>query len=384
MSKNTLEKLYAGHKGKVSDKWLAYLVEYERIFDKYRDEPVRLLEIGIQNGGSLEIWSKYFPQALKLMGCDIDTECTSLIYEDPRITVFVGDVNSDEVQQAILKTSSSLDIIIDDGSHFSGDIMKTFVWGFSHLSDGGVFVIEDLHCSYWKHFEGGPFNPFSSMTFFQYLTDIMNFEHWGITETRTDVLQLFSAKYGFQINEETLRHIHSVEFINSLCVIRKEKPEDNGLGTRIIAGLDDRIVPHLSISKDLPFSPEQIESKWINVKASLDKTLFLHEKELHKRDEKIVDLEHQNRNLQQVLTEKEGEISGLYKDIAECRQKIGDLEKNISLYKYSVSWRVTKPFRVVLDYACHAIPFVRTVFASVYNKRRLSNGHDYGNAGDKK
>src|SRR5437870_13846238 len=102
MTKETLEQLYAVHVGKVSDRWSLYFNEYDRIFDTYRDKPVRLLEIGIQNGGSLEIWSRYFPNAQKLVGCDVNPDCACLIYEDPRIAVVVGDANSDAAQASML------------------------------------------------------------------------------------------------------------------------------------------------------------------------------------------------------------------------------------------------------------------------------------------
>ncbi len=95
MAYKTLAQLYAEHVGKVSDKWASYFNEYDRILSAYRDKCIHLLEIGIQNGGSLEIWSKYFPYAQKLVGCDINPECAGLSYEDPRIAVVVGDVNSD-------------------------------------------------------------------------------------------------------------------------------------------------------------------------------------------------------------------------------------------------------------------------------------------------
>lgn len=59
----TLKQLYALHTGKVSDKWSSYLDAYENILSKYRHKPINLLEVGVQNGGSLEIWAKYFPYA---------------------------------------------------------------------------------------------------------------------------------------------------------------------------------------------------------------------------------------------------------------------------------------------------------------------------------
>src|SRR4030081_1710029 len=82
MIKKTVEQLYKEHNGRVSDRWSSYLPQYERILNEYRDKPVRLLEIGIQNGGSLELWAKYFPNAQKLVGCDINPDCARLSYED--------------------------------------------------------------------------------------------------------------------------------------------------------------------------------------------------------------------------------------------------------------------------------------------------------------
>lgn len=56
----TLTDMYQDHIGKLSDKWEFYLREYERVLKDYRKRNISLLEIGIQNGGSLEIWSVFF------------------------------------------------------------------------------------------------------------------------------------------------------------------------------------------------------------------------------------------------------------------------------------------------------------------------------------
>ena len=80
MNNKTLRELYAEHAGKVSDKWALYLREYDRLFNDYRHQPIRLLEIGVQNGGSLEIWDQYFSNAVCLLGCDINPDCSKLQY----------------------------------------------------------------------------------------------------------------------------------------------------------------------------------------------------------------------------------------------------------------------------------------------------------------
>jgi len=44
-----------------SDKGPTYITLYERFFERLRDKPVRLLELGIAAGGSLRYWAGYFP-----------------------------------------------------------------------------------------------------------------------------------------------------------------------------------------------------------------------------------------------------------------------------------------------------------------------------------
>lgn len=231
-----LKKIFSEHTGKVSDKWTLYVSEYERHFQAYCERPVRLLEIGIQNGGSLEVWAKYFTRAKKLVGCDIDGKCASLRFENKKIAVVVGDANCDEIEQRILAKSASFDLIVDDGSHRSSDIVRSFARYFKHLSDGGLYVAEDLHCSYWQQFEGGIFQPFSSVSFFKRLADVVNHEHWGIGKARIQLLKNFNREYDTSFDENTLSHVHSVEFVNSMCVVRKSLPPDNSLGTRVVVG----------------------------------------------------------------------------------------------------------------------------------------------------
>lgn len=228
----TLKQLYALHTGKVSDKWSSYLDAYENILSKYRHKPINLLEVGVQNGGSLEIWAKYFPYAKNIVGCDINPKCAELEYDDPRICVVVGDANSDEAEKIISQRTPIFDIIIDDGSHRSSDIIKTFARYFPYLTEGGIYIAEDLHCSYWQDWEGGLFAPHSSISFFKNLVDIINYEHWGIEQPRKAILKECS----YPIAEDVLQSIYSVCFLNSLCFIRKQNSSRNHLQKRFVAG----------------------------------------------------------------------------------------------------------------------------------------------------
>lgn len=259
----SLKELYSAHQGKVSDKWDLYLGEYDRLFSSYRDKAVCLLEIGVQNGGSLEIWGQYFPKAKKLIGCDINPDCAKLRYDDPRIAVVVGDANTDQSQAEILNLSAQYDVIIDDGSHTSGDIVRSFARYFPYLKDGGLFVAEDLHCSYWQAFEGGLHYPYSSIAFFKRLADVINYEHWGVDKQRSQLLAGISDHFNVDLPDALLSEIHSVEFVNSICIVRKSTSDLNRLGSRFIAGQEELVVTgHIALSDQLPNTVNESGNSW--------------------------------------------------------------------------------------------------------------------------
>ena len=235
----SLKKIFQEHKGKLSDKWSLYLDEWDRLFEIYRDQQINLLEIGIQNGGSLEVWSEYFQKARKIIGCDIDKKCEVLKYDDDRIAVIVDDANSDDCERKIIQLAQVFEIIIDDASHRSSDIVRLFARYFPHLNDGGIYIVEDLHCSYWESYEGGLNNPFSAMAFFKRLSDLVNYEHWKNDKPRRSLLKEFAAKFNVEFDELDLSRIHSIEIINSLCIIKKLPPEKNVLGKRVVVGEDE-------------------------------------------------------------------------------------------------------------------------------------------------
>ncbi|MEZ5451879.1 MAG: glycosyltransferase [Thiothrix sp.] len=326
MNNKTLRELYVEHTGKVSDKWSLYLGEYDRLFTAYRDKPVRMLEIGVQNGGSLEIWGKYFDQATVLLGCDINPDCSRLQYDDTRIGVIVGDANDLDIHAQILQRSPQFDLVIDDGSHTSGDIVKSFTLYFPQIVEGGLFIAEDLHCSYWEGFEGGLFHPYSSMTFFKRLADVINHEHWGVETTQPEVLAGICSHYGCELSVELLTQIHSVEFINSMCVIRKAPTTSNILGQRIIAGSQELVVEgHHPLHGQAYQLDSQAEANnaWSNHVTPPEETIQQVGQELARVNE--------------LLAMREGELKAR--------------ENELSVLYNSTAWRITKPLRWLADQA---------------------------------
>ena len=251
------------HRGNVSDKWTSYFSAYDELLQRYRNLPIRILEIGIQNGGSLALWAKYFPNATLIVGCDIEPKCAALTYDDPRVHVIVGDANSVEVEARIAELSSSYDIVIDDGSHRSSDIIHTFALYFPRLSEGGLFVAEDLHCSYFADHEGGMFAPFSSMSFFRRLADYVNRDHWGADVAIAKPIEYFAAKWNTTFDEASLSLIQSVQFQNSICAIRKGVPGENQLGLRYVSGQIALVEPVVQQAhQSLNQCPDQSGNIW--------------------------------------------------------------------------------------------------------------------------
>jgi hypothetical protein len=252
---NTLEDLYNQHTGNVSDKWSLYLPKYEELFCHIRERPVRLLEVGVQNGGSLEIWRKYFPDANLILGCDINPTCDKINFEDKNINILVGDINKPKTLEQITEYTQELDIVIDDGSHTSHDIINTFCNLFPKIRENGSYIIEDLHCSYWSQFEGGLYHTKSSMNFFKSLTDVLNFEHWGREESRVSYMEHFGCTP--TLSDESLSEIHSIEFSNSMCIIKKKSKNQNLLGIRRVVGTKETVSPVLHAANTYNTPPVQ-------------------------------------------------------------------------------------------------------------------------------
>jgi hypothetical protein len=238
VSDRSIKNIHLNKTGKVSDKWESYLDYYDFLFLSLRDSPVALLEIGVQNGGSLETWAAYFGKGRLFLGCDIDPKCSLLKYDDPRINVLIGNIVSTDVYQKVTGFSPVFEIIIDDGSHVSTDVINAFVNYFPLLAPGGIYVVEDAHTLYNDGFGGGIMNDYGAYAFFKKLVDVVSFEFWRDQVSLGTYFRTFFSLSSLPvfINDGW---IDSIEFRNSLVIIRKAKsPGHSKLGQRILTGTE--------------------------------------------------------------------------------------------------------------------------------------------------
>lgn len=123
-----------------------YAQYYDFVFDHIRYKPINLLEIGIDKGDSLRMWLEYFPHS-EIHGIDIRGGYEYL--EEIGIKTHI--VDQSKKGELILfaeQYPNYFDIIIDDGSHQSNDMVLSFEILFKYLKSGGFYVIEDLLCCY--------------------------------------------------------------------------------------------------------------------------------------------------------------------------------------------------------------------------------------------
>lgn len=218
---------------------------YESIFSYLveRGQPVRLLEIGVQNGGSLQIWSQCLPPGSHIVGIDIDPACAGMMIS-PNVSIRVGDA-SDPIALDRMLGEEDFDIIIDDGSHCSTHVITTFKSCFGRMKQGGLYIIEDLHCSYYASHNGGLRLSGTSIEWFKDLIDALNSDHFG-AEEQLDAAELRQLR-------EFGKWIARLSFFDSVLVIEKLTDEKRQPYRRVITGGKAHVV---DLAKQIPTWPE--------------------------------------------------------------------------------------------------------------------------------
>jgi len=164
-----------------SDKWSThwYAQHYEKFFQPIRKKRLNVLEIGVggyeqldKGGASLRMWKTYFPNS-RIVGIDVYDK-TGL--SEPRIDIRHCDQTDAEGLRKISDEYGGFDIVIDDGSHVSEHVIRTFHILFPLLRENGVYAIEDTQTAYWTSFGGGVDKPDNTMEFLKRLVDGINYE----------------------------------------------------------------------------------------------------------------------------------------------------------------------------------------------------------------
>lgn len=169
---------------------------YQELFKEYGEKEGKILELGIQKGGSLELWEAWLP-GFKVIGVDI-LDCKE--FDTERITT----LRLDQCDEKILEYGP-FDIIIDDGGHKMSQQINSFKMLYPSLKKGGLYIIEDLNSSYWDEFWD---QKERTVDFLRGLIDDVNQDAWKMTSR-------------CHLDKKDFYDIDSISFYKYLCVIRK-------------------------------------------------------------------------------------------------------------------------------------------------------------------
>ena len=160
-----------------------YSRQYEGLLAPLRERPIRILEIGVYNGGSLLAWRDAFPKAECVVGVDITASCKN--YENVNNSIFVEilDATSSDNIDILKQKYGKFDLILDDGSHMNEHVIKSFEGLFPLLTDGGIYIVEDTVCYKSNHYVN-PAYPNHIDYFTKYIPYLNQWRHDSQTGTQ--------------------------------------------------------------------------------------------------------------------------------------------------------------------------------------------------------
>ena len=167
--------LELGKQYKSTKDWAGFLENYSDYFKDYKDKEINILEIGIDKGESLKIWRKYFTRA-KICGIDI----IDIKFQIEGVDLIKANQTDEKALKEICNKYKGFDIIIDDGGHYSKQIVISLNFLFDYLKDNGLYIVEDLQTSYFRRFGGSRINlkkKTTSMNYLKSIADSINYEH---------------------------------------------------------------------------------------------------------------------------------------------------------------------------------------------------------------
>lgn len=150
---NPLEEYFRNNKRRRIHKWMHYFEIYHRHFERFRGRPVTVLEFGVNQGGSLQMWRDYFGRKAAIHGVDIDPRCEKL--SKGRTRIHIGDQEDRDFLRSLADEVGPIDVVIEDGGHTMGQQIATFEEIYPRMAPDGVFLTEDTHTSYWDGYGGG-------------------------------------------------------------------------------------------------------------------------------------------------------------------------------------------------------------------------------------
>lgn len=166
---NPLEEYFRANDKRLIHKWMHYFEIYDHHFARFRNKSATVVEFGVSHGGSLQMWKDYFGPGSMITGIDIEPRCAD--FTEDGIDVMIGDQEDRSFLAEVAAQVGDVDVLIEDGGHTMTQQVNTFEVLWPTIKPGGVFLMEDLHTSYWANYGGGYRH---RGTFIEYAKDLID------------------------------------------------------------------------------------------------------------------------------------------------------------------------------------------------------------------
>lgn len=206
-------RLPGGHK------WLHYFEVYDELFAAVRARPIRMLEIGVYQGGSLRMWHKVLHPDSIIVGIDIDPNCARFGSPAERIHVRIGDQSDGTFLAQVAAEFGPFDVILDDGSHICSHMIASFGHLFlPALSEHGLYVVEDTHTNFWAQYRD---RGYSFIDLCKDLVDVMH-SHYP-QQAGEPAYRIGHPEQGASLSVPRISaQIQEISFRDSIIAIRKK------------------------------------------------------------------------------------------------------------------------------------------------------------------
>lgn len=136
---------------------------YQYMYAKYllpvRHREIKLLEIGLGcdtewgAGHSVDLWHELLPR-MTYYSIELDSSCAMKFVPRLGNRQFIGSQDDPHFLQRVVNSTGTVDVVIDDGSHYSQHQRATFSYLWFFVKPGGIYVIEDLQCAFLSGYHG--------------------------------------------------------------------------------------------------------------------------------------------------------------------------------------------------------------------------------------
>jgi hypothetical protein len=204
-----------------SSKFDVYFNVYDDVFKHLKGTAPTFIEIGIQSGGSLFAWKKFFGEDSRIIGIDLNPKCKE--FEKFGFEIYIGDTGDENFLKSVFKDLKNIDAILDDGGHLYLQQINILEIAAKNLSGNFLVAIEDTSTSFYKEFLN---KSYKNRTFLDYAKGLSDMLHIGFANVYPSALPEFKQDHSLL---DIYNNLYSINFYKGIVVFDFQSSEKNNV-----------------------------------------------------------------------------------------------------------------------------------------------------------